>query len=132
MAPEYPDAKRKLLERYLRGELSIRPEARRIPRRKPGEAIPLSHAQEQVWLHAQMAPDLPLYNEPVTIHYSGALDIDILRRSFNEILRRHEAWRTAFREVDGRPVQEVQENVSLSIPFVDLSALPRELREELP
>ena len=49
MAPENPDAKRKLLERYLRGELSIRPEARRIPRRKPGEAIPLSHAQEQVW-----------------------------------------------------------------------------------
>ena len=129
MAPEYPDAKRKLLERYLRGELSIRPEARRIPRRKPGEAIPLSHAQEQVWLHAQMAPDLPLYNEPVTIHYSGQLDVGILRRSFNEILRRHEAWRTAFREVDGRPVQEVQENVSLSIPFVDLSALPRELRE---
>ena len=78
---------------------------------------------------AQLAPDIPLYNEPVTIHYSGQLDAGILRRSFNEILRRHEAWRTAFREVDGRPVQEVQENVSLSIPFVDLSALPRELRE---
>ena len=90
MGPEYSDAKRKLLEKYLQGEFGLRPEAQRIGARPPGERIPLSHAQEQVWVHAQLAPELPLYNEPVTIHYSGRLDVSALQRSFNEILRRHE------------------------------------------
>jgi amino acid adenylation domain-containing protein len=129
MAPGHTDAKRKLLEKYLRGELNFRPESRWIPRRTPGERIPLSHAQEQVWLHAQMAPSLPLYNEPVTIHYAGNLSPQALERSFNEILRRHEAWRTSFRVVDGEPVQEVHENLSISLPVIDLRHLPREQRD---
>ena len=66
--------------------------------------MPLSYSQEQVWLHAQLVPDIPLYNEPVTIHYSGDLDVPALEASFNEILRRHEAWRTCFTVVDGEPV----------------------------
>jgi amino acid adenylation domain-containing protein len=130
MAPEYSEAKQKLLEKYLRGELGVRPGTRQIPRRKPGERVPLSHAQEQVWLHSQLAPDLPLYNEPVTIHYSGTLNVKALEQSFNEILRRHEAWRTAVKVVDGEPVQEVQENLSISLPVIDLSGFPREQRYE--
>jgi amino acid adenylation domain-containing protein len=128
MAPDYPDAKRKLLEKYLRGELGVRPASQQIPRRTPGQPIPLSHAQEQVWLHAQMVPELPLYNEPVTIHYAGPLDGSALERGFNEILHRHEAWRTSFRVVDGEPVQEVHENLSVSLPVLDLRHLPREQR----
>ena len=48
MGAEYSDTKRKLLEKYLRGEFGVRPEAQRITPRPPGERIPLSHAQEQV------------------------------------------------------------------------------------
>lgn len=130
MARDYSEAKRKLLEKFLQGEVGIRPASLRIPRHAPGERIPLSHAQEQVWLHAQMAPELPLYNEPVTIHYTGPLNVSALERSFNEILRRHEAWRTSFRIVDGEPVQVVHENLSVSLPLFDLRDLPREQRYE--
>ena len=129
MAAEYSDAKRKLLEKLLRGNLGVHPEASAIPRRKPDETIPLSHGQEQVWVHAQLVPHLPLYNEPVTIHYSGRLNPEALERAFNEILRRHEAWRTSFPVVDGRAVQRVHENLSISLPVVDLSSLPRAQRE---
>ena len=129
MAPEYADAKRKLLEKYLRGELGFQPAAQEIPRRQPDEPIPLSYAQEQVWLHAQLAPELPLYNEPVTIHYSGCLNVGALEQAFNEVLRRHEAWRTCFTVVDGQPVQEVKENLSISLPVIDLRSIPREQRD---
>jgi amino acid adenylation domain-containing protein len=129
MGPEYSDAKRKLLEKYLQGEFGLRPEAQRIGARPPGERIPLSHAQEQVWVHAQLAPELPLYNEPVTIHYSGRLDVSALQRSFNEILRRHEAWRTSFVVVDGQPFQEVKDHLSISLPVIDLRNIPDEQRE---
>jgi amino acid adenylation domain-containing protein len=129
MGPEYSDTKRKLLEKYLQGEFGLRPEAQGIGARPPGERIPLSHAQEQVWVHAQLAPELPLYNEPVTIHYSGRLDVSALQRSFNEILRRHEAWRTSFVVVDGQPFQEVKDHLSISLPVIDLRNIPDEQRE---
>ncbi|HET9307660.1 MAG TPA: condensation domain-containing protein, partial [Candidatus Sulfotelmatobacter sp.] len=130
MDREYSEAKQKLLEKYLRGEFGVRRETRQIPRRNLGERVPLSHAQEQVWLHSQLAPELPLYNEPVTIHYSGPLNVKALGQSFNEILRRHEAWRTAFKVVDGEPVQEVQGNLFISLPVIDLSGFARSQREE--
>lgn len=129
MAIEYSVAKRELLERYLRGEMGGQRKVSAIPRRQPGETIPLSHAQEQIWVHAQLAPHLPLYNEPVTIHYSGSLNADALERSFNEILRRHEAWRTSISVADGEPVQIVHPNLSVSLPLVDLTHLPRMQRE---
>ncbi|MGA9508445.1 MAG: condensation domain-containing protein, partial [Candidatus Sulfotelmatobacter sp.] len=128
MESEYSDAKRKLLQKYFRGELGFQAAAQEIPRRQPGEIVPLSYAQEQVWLHAQFAPEIPLYNEPVTIHYSGRLNVTALEQSFNEILRRHEAWRTCFTVVDGQPVQEITERLSVSLPVIDLRGLPREQR----
>ncbi len=123
------DAKRRLLTKYLQGRMEGRPAVQAIPRRAPDEAIPLSYAQEQVWLHAQMAPDIPLYNEPVTIHYTGSLDVAALEQSFNEILRRHEAWRTCFVTIDGAPVQKVEPSVTVPLPVVDLRHLPDEQRE---
>src|SRR5271154_6504747 len=100
-----------------------------ITRRAPDEAIPLSYEQEQVWLHAQLAANLPLYNEPGTIRFLGDLDVPALEKSFNEILRRHEAWRTCFEIVDGIPVQKVQPSLRVSLPVLDLRALPTERRE---
>jgi len=91
--------------------------------------VPLSYSQEQVWFHAQLVPDIPLYNEPVTIHYSGDLDIPALEQSFNEILHRHEAWRTGFTVVDGKPLQDVRPELSISLPVVDLRHLPEERRD---
>jgi len=100
-----------------------------VPRRTTDEAIPLSYEQEQVWLHAQLAASLPLYNEPGTIRFLGDLDVSALEKSFNEILRRHEAWRTCFEIVDGLPVQKVQPSLRVSLPVLDLRALPAERRE---
>ncbi len=105
------------------------PATQRIPPRQPGEAIPLSYAQEQIWLHTQLAAEAPLYNEPLTICYTGSLDAGALERSFNEILRRHEAWRTTIATVDGEPRQIVQPEITISLPVEDLRGLPKEQRE---
>ncbi len=88
MAVEHSSTKRNLLEQYLSARPDLHRPMEAIPRRPPGQPIPLSYAQEQIWVHAQLVPDLPLYNEPVTIHYSGDLDAVALERAFNEILRR--------------------------------------------
>ncbi len=124
------EARRLLLERRLRGGAGgPRPAAERIRPRPAGAAVPLSVEQRHVWLHASLVPDLPLYNEPITIHRRGPFDVDAFRRGFDEVLRRHEAWRTSFALVDGEVMQVVHDAVRVALPLVDLSALPPAERE---
>ncbi len=128
--PTPSEARRELLERLRRGELQApngAPEP--LVARPPGAEAPLSPGQEQVWFHHQFAASAPIYNESVTIHKRGPLDPAILERCFNEIVRRHEIWRTGFLMKDGKAVQRVDSNVQVSLPLIDLSHLPLEERE---
>jgi amino acid adenylation domain-containing protein len=95
------------------------------PRAATGPA-PLSFAQEQIWRHGQLAKDQGLYNQAVTVYRRGALDVPVLQRSLAEILRRHEAWRTTFKTVDGEPVQVVQPPYLPSLEQADLRHLARD------
>jgi amino acid adenylation domain-containing protein len=91
--------------------------------------IPLSFSQQQLWLLAQVAPDIPVYNEPFTIRLGGPINVDALAQSFNEILRRHDALRTTFTTVDGQPVQVVSPFEVFNLPVLDLRDLPADERE---
>src|SRR2546425_59050 len=124
------EAKRSLLHKYLQGDFRRSPtEKGAIGPRPPGSAIPLSFGQQQLWLHAQLAPGMPVYNEAVTVHRKGPLDVPALERGFNEIIRRHEAWRTTFTVADGRPVQVVNEAPTMRLPVMDLRGFPEAERE---
>jgi hypothetical protein len=72
------------------------------------KAPPLSVAQEALWYQSLLAPDRVSYNETISIRKDGPFDVGSFRRTFNEIVRRHEAWRTTFDTVGGQPVQVVQ------------------------
>src|SRR5712691_11471629 len=114
-------AKRALLEKYRRGNRRQSTTATRIiPRRDRGNVTPLSFGQQQMWLLAQLVGDTPVYNESVTIHLPGPLDVAAFEQSFNEIIRRHEAWRTSFPVVDGKLVQMIHPATTLTLPVVDL------------
>lgn len=127
------EARRARLEQFLLRRAA--PPA--LPRRSAAFAAraPLPRALEDAWLHARRAPELPLYNEPVTIHYRGRLDAAALERAFNEVLRRHEAWRTSFSAPapdnggGGEPEQVIAPELRIALPVHDLRGLPPEARE---
>ena len=127
------EARRALLAQYLRGDMPGKTAAReRIPVRAAGMAdnfAPLSFGQQQLWLLAQLLPNPAVYNECVTVRLPGPLHVETLEQSLNEILRRHEAWRTSFPVVDGQAVQHIHPSLSLSLPVVDLRHLPYNERE---
>jgi amino acid adenylation domain-containing protein len=100
-----------------------------IPRVAGRKTAPLSFAQQQIWLHAQMVPGIPIYNEPVTIHRQGALDVRALGLVLNEIVRRHEAWRTSFSLVDGEPVQVIHPARPVPLPIADLRQIHNSQKE---
>lgn len=122
-------SKRALLEKMMRGGGVAAAKPQQIEKRAPDAEIPLSADQRQVWLHAIMAPDVPLYNESITIHRFGSFDRGAMERSVNEILRRHEAWRTAFVEEGGVLVQRVREHHDIVLPYDDVSHLPEAERD---
>jgi hypothetical protein len=59
----------------------------------------------------------------------GDLDLALLERSFNEIVRRHETLRTSFTVIDGEPVQVVAPKKAFRVSFTDLSSKPAAERE---
>jgi surfactin family lipopeptide synthetase A len=124
------EAKRALLEKYLLGELQRTTKtANVITRRAQAGPPPLSFGQQQLWLLSQLMPDSPVYNECVTIHLPGPLDIAAFEQSFNEIIRRHEAWCTSFPVVDGQPVQMIHPPPTIKLPVADLRHLSEAERE---
>ncbi len=122
------DIRRALLDRYRRGEL-VEGISSAILRKGNEGTGPLSLSQEQLWIHSRIASDLPLYNEPVTVTRQGPLNIAVLQRSFTEIVRRHEAWRTTFDSGHGVPLQTVHPPPDVQFHVADLRGWPSQDRE---
>ena len=124
--------KRALLDKYLSPKPARWDAASTVIGRRPiTESIPLSFAQEQVWLHNQVAGEIPLYNESITIHRQSALDVRVLKRCFTEIVRRHEIWRTTFDFAEGRPIQVVKPvQDEFPLPFRDLCCFAASERQD--
>ncbi|MCU1641955.1 MAG: tycC 2 [Nocardia sp.] len=79
---------------------------RLAPTARP-QRVPLSLAQQRIWVINQIDPASPAYNMPFGIRLTGELDVDALRQAVLDVLERHEALRTRFPIADARPHQEI-------------------------
>ena len=91
--------------------------------------FPVSFAQERLWLLDLLEPRNCVYNISIPARLRGHLDVAALRRTLNEIVRRHEPLRTTFQEVDEKPVQVIAREAHLEVPLLDLCDLPETARE---
>lgn len=82
-----------------------------IPRRSTARAtVPMSSAQERLWFLDQLDPGGVAYNTPSAFRLRGPLNAACLERALNDVVRRHAALRTVFRQTaNGGAVQEVKE-----------------------
>lgn len=123
-------AKRELLEQRLRQEPDPHPLDRWIPRRPQGGDVPLSFAQQRLWILDQLEPGTHIYNDQYAVRMKGALRLDILSRALQEIVRRHEALRTSFAPVRGELVQIIAPELTVPIPVQDLRHIAEESQRE--
>jgi amino acid adenylation domain-containing protein len=100
--------------------------------------LPLSFAQQRLWFLDQLVPNNAFYNTPAAVRLTGSLNLAALEKTFNEIVRRHEALRTTFVTLEGQPVQAIAPaaplgsfppTFTLSLPLIDLRKLPEAERE---
>ena len=92
------------------------------------EVLPLSHAQERLWLLEQLETTGAAYNIPGVVGLSGVLDVSALERAFAALVDRHEALRTRFVVVDGSPCQVIERSSSFALTLEDMSGLPQSER----
>jgi cytochrome P450 len=128
---EHAQNRSQLLEKYLSQRIGATAQKElKIVRRSDAGSAPVSLAQEELLKRELQTPGIaPLYNECVRLVMRGPLDVSILEQSFNEIVRRHEIWRTTFDNVNGQLVQVKQPVSPISLSAIDLRTLPVEERE---
>ena len=111
----------KLIEHLMRtGSAPVLPPIQRVERNRE---LPLSFAQQRLWILDQFAPHA--YNERSAIRLTGPLNLPALEQSLNEVIRRHEILRTTFAAIEGHPSQIIAPSLALTLPLTDLRHLTR-------
>ena len=85
---------------------------------------PLSMAQKRMWMISEIVPNSEAYNTLNCFRIHGPLKPDLLKKSINRIVVRHESLRTVFRKRGKEPVQVVLPELELDLSLRDLSDLP--------
>ncbi|MEZ4360740.1 MAG: amino acid adenylation domain-containing protein [Kofleriaceae bacterium] len=97
---------------------------------RPGAVAPSTEPQREVWLADRLSPEASLaYNESVSLHLRGELEVPALREALRELPRRHDALRATFGD-DGLTVRAADRAPELEVPLHDLSELPEAERAE--
>ena len=114
---ELSPAKRALLQQRLkRKRLDLVIQSDDSSPRRHRSSTPLSFSQQRLWFLDQYEPNRSVYNVTSALRLKGRLDIDALEQSIAEIIRRHEALRTTFANVDGEPLQVIAPALNDSLP----------------
>ncbi|HYH81623.1 MAG TPA: amino acid adenylation domain-containing protein [Longimicrobium sp.] len=101
-----------------------------IHRRAGGGPAPLSFAQQRLWFLDRLVPGSAFYNVPAAIRIRTPLDTDVVRRTLDEIVRRHEVLRSAIVQSPAGPVQVVAPPGAVPFEVRDLRGLDPATREQ--
>lgn len=90
--------------------------------------LPLSFAQERMWVIADLTAATGAYNIPLTVALRGPLDISALDLTVRDLQIKHEILRTCF-AAEPTPHPVIEPDPGQMLPLVDLSGLAEAQRE---
>lgn len=101
----------------------------RIERVEEQDYYGLSHAQQRLWLLEYLAENHTVYNIPSSYIFRGTINTQAFGTAFKILLERHEALRTSFHSIDGRPVQRIHapEDIPFQLGYLSLQDHPDRL-----
>jgi len=119
-------AKQALLEKRRQGKSlslsrNIQAPIERVARDRE---LPLSFLLEDLLEQVRSNPKVDVGSLSKCFRLTGAFNEAAMEMTVNELARRHEALRTRFPLVDGRPAQIIDPPTKLSIPVTDLRDVP--------
>ncbi|MBG0857036.1 amino acid adenylation domain-containing protein [Streptomyces spinoverrucosus] len=118
----------RLAERLTDAQTVSRPALTVRPR---PERLPLSSAQQRLWVLYQVEGPSATYNIPSAWRLTGALDVEALRAAVHDLVVRHETLRTVFPDEAGRAFQRVLGPDEVRIPVTVEDADEEHLADRL-
>nr|WP_237175720.1 non-ribosomal peptide synthetase [Paenibacillus xylanexedens] len=76
---------------------------------------PVSSAQKRIYVLSMLEGGEQTYNMPWALSFEGPLDKAKMEKSFQMLVKRHEALRTSFDTVEGEPVQVIKDSVHIEL-----------------
>ncbi|MDX6464204.1 MAG: hypothetical protein QOE55_7901 [Acidobacteriaceae bacterium] len=126
-----PD-RRALLQRLMQSTAAETNSPEEIPLQpRDSRDFPLSAAQERMWFNHQWSPDQPLYSESFGLLVEGELKTDLLQKSFDLVMARHEIFTVTFHSSEGCLSQRIGSGVAPRMEIFDLRSLPEPQREKV-
>ncbi|AIQ12432.1 non-ribosomal peptide synthetase [Paenibacillus durus] len=75
----------------------------------------LSAAQKRIYILNQIQQPSIMYNMPLVIRISGEVHHGLLEQAFHTLIQRHEVLRTSFVEINGEPVQQIEQTIAFRL-----------------
>ncbi|MEV6772060.1 amino acid adenylation domain-containing protein [Nocardia sp. NPDC051030] len=91
--------------------------------------IPLSLAQQRLWILNRFAEHAAAYNMPLAVELTGPLDIPALRAGLIDVLERHESLRTTFPDTPQGPCQVVHPASEIPLTLEPIDATEADVLE---
>ncbi|MEY3672363.1 MAG: hypothetical protein RI904_2020, partial [Pseudomonadota bacterium] len=82
--------------------------------------MPLTGAQQNVWIHQQFDLKALAYNCTVLVHLEGVPDLATLNRAINQLVRESEGLRVRIAQAEGSPLQQLLPDAHYDCSLVDL------------
>ncbi|MFD4354980.1 amino acid adenylation domain-containing protein [Nocardia sp. NPDC058518] len=95
------------------------------------QRVPLSLAQQRMWLLNRLDPDATVYNIPAAIRLTGALDLTALGLAVADLFARHEVLRTRYPARGDVPVQDVLAPDAVRVDLTPVELAPDDLADEV-
>lgn len=125
-----PQQLQELANRLLQQRKKTAPPTTRVT---TGTQVPLSYAQEALWLVERLGTDAKAYNEAVALQLTGQLHVEALQDSLAAVVSRHDALRASIVVgEDGIARQVIESSPQLALELMDVPELRgRQLQVEL-
>ena len=120
---------RVLLERKLMERRAAAAKRNAVVKRDVASPCPLSYSQELLWLLSQVFNDGVAYNAPGAYRVQGPLDLEVLKRALEALVKRHEVLRTTYSVIGDHPMQVIHDHMDVEVAVIDLSDRPQDEKE---
>ncbi|MCP5064702.1 MAG: amino acid adenylation domain-containing protein, partial [Ignavibacteriae bacterium] len=111
---------KELANRIDNEQLDIIDDNLRIEKADRNINLPVSYSQQRLWFLDQLKPDDPSYNIPTAIRLQGDVKPEFIEEALNLIINKHEILRTSFKQVAGKPYQDIADELKISIEVTDV------------
>ncbi|MDM5296915.1 amino acid adenylation domain-containing protein [Bacillus pumilus] len=100
-------------------EQAEKTEIKRVEKAAEAEYYPVTSAQKRLFVLQKMSNAEKSYHMPAVLKLEGKFDEKRFADAVEQLVHRHEAFRTSFNFVQDEPVQRIKEDVALNIEKID-------------